>query len=56
MENNKLDPEENPLLLRSYSNNPDKKSSAYDFYIVTGRKIGNVELSQIEKKNGMTTD
>ena len=39
---------------RSYSNNPDKKSSAYDFYIVTGRKIGNVELSQIEKKNGIT--
>ena len=25
---------------RSYSNNPDKRSSGYDFYIVTGRKIG----------------
>ena len=35
---------------RSYSNNPNKLSSSYDFYIVTGRKIGDVELAQIESE------
>jgi peptidyl-prolyl cis-trans isomerase A (cyclophilin A) len=33
---------------RSYSNNPQKASSSYDFYIVTGRKISNNELASIE--------
>ena len=35
---------------RSYSNNPEKRSSSYDFYIVTGRKISNQELSGIERE------
>lgn len=39
---------------RSYSNNPEKRSSAYDFYIVTGRKIGDVEIAQIESEKGLT--
>lgn len=39
---------------RSYSNNPDKLSSSYDFYIVTGRKIGNVELAQIESEKQLS--
>ena len=38
---------------RSYSNNPDKKSSSYDFYIVTGRRIGDVELAQVVAENGI---
>lgn len=37
---------------RSYSNNPEKRSSSYDFYIVTGRRIGDVEISQIEGEKG----
>ena len=37
---------------RSYSNNPGKRSSAYDFYIVTGRRIGDVELSQVQTEKG----
>ena len=37
---------------RSYSNNPDKLSSSYDFYIVTGRRIGDVEIAQIEEEKG----
>ena len=37
---------------RSYSNNPDKLSSSYDFYIVIGRRIGDVEIAQIEAEKG----
>ena len=37
---------------RSYSNNPDKRSSGYDFYIVTGRKIGAQELGRIQQEKG----
>tara|TARA_Y100001954_G_C15809159_1_gene604256 strand:+ start:1779 stop:2582 length:804 start_codon:yes stop_codon:yes gene_type:complete len=52
-----LKPEFNPQYIhtrgsiamsRSYSNNPKKLSSSYDFYIVTGRKVGDIELAQIE--------
>ena len=39
---------------RSYSNN-QKRSSAYDFYIVTGRKIGDVEIAQIESERDSHT-
>ena len=37
---------------RSYSDNPDKRSSAYDFYIVTGRKVGERELARLERERG----
>ena len=37
---------------RSYSDNPEKRSSGYDFYIVTGRKIGAQELGRIQKEKG----
>ena len=40
---------------RSYSDNPDKRSSGYDFYIVTGRKIGAQELGRIQKEKGAVT-
>ena len=42
---------------RSYINNPNKASSSYDFYIVTGRKISNNELASIalEKNIRYTT-
>jgi peptidyl-prolyl cis-trans isomerase A (cyclophilin A) len=33
---------------RRYEDNPEKRSEAYDFYIVEGRKVGQVELSQIQ--------
>ena len=33
---------------RSYHDNPDKRSSGYDFYIVTGRTIGAQELTRVE--------
>ena len=39
---------------RSYSDNPDKRSSGYDFYIVTGRKIGAEELGRIQRDAGRT--
>lgn len=39
---------------RSYNDNPDKRSSGYDFYIVTGRKISSQELSRLEAKSGRT--
>lgn len=39
---------------RGYSDNPDKRSSSYDFYIVTGRKISKVELAQIENEKGIS--
>lgn len=37
---------------RRYEDNPDKRSEAYDFYIVEGRKVGQVELSQIQVDHG----
>ena len=37
---------------RSYSDNPEKRSSGYDFYIVTGRKIGAQELGRIQREKG----
>ena len=37
---------------RSYSNNPDKRSSSYDFYIVTGRQVGARELFQVGQETG----
>ncbi|HBS20071.1 MAG TPA: peptidylprolyl isomerase [Flavobacteriales bacterium] len=37
---------------RSYSENPDKRSSGYDFYIVTGRTIGPQELGRIQQDKG----
>jgi peptidyl-prolyl cis-trans isomerase B (cyclophilin B) len=39
---------------RSYNDNPDKRSSGYDFYIVTGRKIGAEELGRIQRDAGRT--
>ena len=39
---------------RSYSDNPDKRSSGYDFYIVTGRKIGAQELGRVQQEKGRT--
>jgi len=39
---------------RSYNDNPDKRSSGYDFYIVTGRKIGAEELGRIQHDAGRT--
>lgn len=38
---------------RSYSNNPTKRSSSYDFYIVTGSKKSYGDLARIEKENGV---
>ena len=38
---------------RSYTNNPEKRSSSYDFYIVTGSKKSSGELARIEKENGI---
>ncbi len=37
---------------RSYSNNPDKRSSSYDFYVVTGRQVGAREMFQVEQETG----
>lgn len=37
---------------RSYEGNPEKRSSAYDFYIVQGKKISNQTLYQAQKDNG----
>jgi peptidyl-prolyl cis-trans isomerase B (cyclophilin B) len=37
---------------RSYTNNPQKKSSSYDFYIVTGRKILGAEIAGVELEKG----
>ena len=37
---------------RSYNDNPDKRSSGYDFYIVTGRRIGAQELGGIQRDKG----
>lgn len=37
---------------RGYTNNPEKRSSGYDFYIVTGRRISDIELAAIEREKG----
>lgn len=37
---------------RSYMNNPDKRSSSYDFYIVTGHEESNGTLASIEREKG----
>ena len=39
---------------RSYHDNPDKRSSGYDFYIVTGRPIGPQELGKVQRDRGVT--
>lgn len=41
---------------RRYEENPDKRSEAYDFYIVEGRTVGQVELSQIQVDHGWKYD
>lgn len=41
---------------RSYDNNPDKRSAAYDFYIVVGRKVTPRELYQREQEGVEYTD
>lgn len=35
-------------------NNPEKKSSGSQFYIVEGKKLSDIELTMIQKRNGMT--
>jgi peptidyl-prolyl cis-trans isomerase B (cyclophilin B) len=37
---------------RQYNNNPDKRSDAFDFYIVIGEKINDPMLYQIQKERG----
>ena len=39
---------------RNYANNPEKRSSAYDFYIVHGRKISAAEIYEAKKKRSYT--
>lgn len=39
---------------RSYVNNPDKRSSGYDFYIVHGKKIGPTEIYEAKQKRDYT--
>jgi hypothetical protein len=39
---------------RTYQGNPDKRSSSYDFYLVVGRKVTSVELSQLQTEKGRT--
>jgi len=38
---------------RTYEGNPEKRSASYDFYIVVGRKVTEVELQQIEREKGI---
>lgn len=38
---------------RSYGDNPDKVSSSFDFYIVIGKKVGNLQLKAVERDNGI---
>jgi peptidyl-prolyl cis-trans isomerase B (cyclophilin B) len=38
---------------RSYTNNPEKRSSSYDFYIVTGRKFSKMEIASVEVDQGV---
>ncbi|MFZ6052242.1 peptidylprolyl isomerase [Halocola ammonii] len=37
---------------RNYEDNPEKRSSAYNFYLVDGRKIGDMGLFNAEKQRG----
>jgi peptidyl-prolyl cis-trans isomerase B (cyclophilin B) len=37
---------------RNYEDNPEKRSSAYNFYIVDGRKIGDMGLFNAEQQRG----
>jgi len=39
-------------MARPYKDNPEKKSSTYDFYIVVGSKYNDLDLNQIEIDNG----
>lgn len=39
-------------MAREYKNNPDKRSSSYDFYIVVGSKYTDLDLDDVEKNNG----
>lgn len=41
-------------MARQYENNPDKESSAYDFYFVHGRTFNEPQLMAIERENNMT--
>jgi cyclophilin family peptidyl-prolyl cis-trans isomerase len=38
---------------RTYGNNPEKVSTAFDFYIVLGKKMAPVQLQAIERDNGI---
>jgi peptidyl-prolyl cis-trans isomerase B (cyclophilin B) len=40
-------------LAAARDNNPEKKSSACQFYIVQGKKMTDEEITQVAKKNGM---
>lgn len=41
-------------MARDYDNNPEKRSSSFDFFIVQGTKYSKYDLNQIEKDNRMT--
>lgn len=41
-------------MARSYSDNPEKKSSAYDFYLVTGRTFNDPQFMALEREHEMT--
>lgn len=40
-------------MARSYDNNPEKRSSAYDFYLVVGRTFNEPQLMAIEREHDM---
>ncbi len=42
------------VLAAARDNNPEKKSSACQFYIVQGKTATDMELQQIEQRNGLT--
>lgn len=39
---------------RTYGDNPDKVSSSFDFYIVVGNDVGNLQLSAVERDNNIS--
>ncbi len=41
-------------MARRYENNPEKKSSAYDFYLVAGRTFNDAQLTALENQHEMT--
>lgn len=41
-------------MARDYDNNPDMRSSAFDFFIVQGTKYSKYDLNNIEKENKIT--